>query len=78
MLRGMAGQDALWTRVVAADSPSPDDPILEHSGSQSFGSEQYVQEFSSEDKTKMLSDQASLNALAVERGRQYLAVCEQV
>lgn len=74
----MAGQDALWTRVVAADSPAPDDAILGHTGSQEFGNEQFVQEFSSEDRTKLMSDQANLNALSVERGRQYFAVCEQV
>ena len=76
LLRGMACQDALWCRVVAADAPTAED--AGEPATQDSGKEQFVQEFTLEDRTKLQSDQANLNALTVERGRQYFAVCEQV
>lgn len=78
LLRGMACQDALWSRVVAADAPAADDTVPGEPANQDSGREHFVQEFTLEDRTKLQSDQTTLNALAVERGRQYFAVCEQV
>ena len=72
----MAAQDALWSRVVAADLPTSDD--LLRLGSQEVAPEQFVQEFTSEDRNQPQADQATAHALSVERSRQYFAACEQV
>lgn len=68
----------MWSRAVAADSPTPEDPPSESTAPSGAGKEEYVQEFSTEGPVRLRSQQAALDALAGERARQYKATCEQV
>lgn len=78
LLRDLACQEAMWSRAVAADSPTPEDPPTESAAPSEAGKEEYVQEFSTEGPVRLRSQQAALDALAGERARQYRVACEQV
>lgn len=74
----LACQDAMWSRAVAADSPTPDDAPPQGAQPQGSGQEQFVQEFSAESPARLQSQQATLDALAAERAHQYQILCNQV
>ena len=76
LLRDMACQEAMWSRAVAADSPTAEDAAT--AAASQANKEEFVQEFSTEGPQRLQSQQAALDALAGERARQYKATCEQV
>ena len=76
LLCDLACQDAMWSRAVAADSPTPDDEAAQPQGGPS--QEHFVQEFSAESPARLQSQQATLDALAAERAHQYKILCNQV
>ena len=80
LLCDLACQDAMWSRAVAADSPTPDDDATPQAAQPDGGSsqEQFVQEFSAESPARLQSQQATLDALAAERAHQYMMLCNQV
>ena len=79
LLGHLACQDAMWSRAVAADSPTPDDAPPQAAQLQGGSSqEQFVQEFSAESPARLQSQQATLDALAAERAHQYIMMCNQV
>ena len=78
LMRDLACQDALWTRAVAADSPTPEEAASHNAQTQGMGQEHFVQEFSSESPARLQSQQDALDALSAERARQYKLLCDQV
>ena len=69
----------MWSRAVAADSPTPDDaPPQATQPPGGSSQEQFVQEFSAESPARLQSQQATLDALAAERALQYMVLCNQV
>ena len=79
LLCDLACQDAMWSRAVAADSPTPDDaPLPAAQPQRGSGQEQFVQEFSAESPARLQSQHATLDALAAERAHQYKTLCSQV
>ena len=80
MLQDLACQDAMWSRAVAADAPTPEESSASADSTTAAvpGKEQYVQEFSPEAPARVQSQLAALDALASERARHYRTLCKQV
>jgi len=76
LLRDMASQEALWSRAVAADAPTPDEANSSAAAPSEASREKFVQEFSADAPARLQSQQATLDALSVERSRQYKVMCD--
>ncbi|KAL0027199.1 hypothetical protein WJX77_002651 [Trebouxia sp. C0004] len=76
LLRDMACQEALWSRAVAADAPTPDEANSSAAAPSEARREQFVQEFTADAPARLQSQQATLDALSVERSRQYKVMCD--
>lgn len=76
LLRDMACQEALWSRAVAADAPTPDEANSSAAVPSEARREEFVQEFTADAPVRLQSQQATLDALSVERSKQYKGMCE--
>ncbi|KAL0030048.1 hypothetical protein WJX79_003167 [Trebouxia sp. C0005] len=76
LLRDMACQEALWSRAVAADAPTPDEANSSAAAPSEAKREEFVQEFSADAPVRLQSQQATLDALSAERSRQYKVMCD--